>query len=928
MLVSLPPAQRRLLSILLLNPRQAWTAETLIERMWGDDPPASARNALQVHIGGLRRWLPIETTDTGYRLVHNHIELDRDRFESLVARAVEYQAAAQWGSAVESAREALALWRGTPFSAIDGEAYTVGTVTRTTELLLRAADVEVDALLQGGRNGAAISRLTQLIDDHPYRDRLRHRLLLALYRDGRQSDALREYQSYRKLLGETLGIEPGNELKMLEEQILLHDPQLGRAPEPRVPHNLPSISSSFISRDEDLRLVLKELAHVGVVTVTGEPGVGKTRLAIEVGFSALEDHPGGAWFVDLTGATDTRSVIALVAATVSVDDEVDTINLLTAAIRTRPMLLILDNCEHIIEEVRSFVVALSAEPGRCRILLTSRRPLRLGGDSVHRLRPLGINGEESVALLVDRARDVDRSFAMSSAAGEAALELCRLLDGNPLAIELVARWLPSLGVVDTTRLLGRVSEESALAAAVDWSLKLLPTGDAAVLASLATFRSPFTLVRANELANLGDREMAIAGSVSRLVEASLLRVGSDHLSVRYRMLPPVRDLMNYHLSPESRAALAESHRASFLRSAKVLVADWQGDRHPEVLGNIGLEIADYRAALEALVESGEWAGMITVCEALVPYWYANFLSWEGLAWLTDLPIDELDERTKADYHRVAGFLLWAIHDYDGSDRQYLELESIGVRLGERAMEADGLYGQGLIHQKRRFKKGAAMLDRAAMIYEDLLPGTARQLGECLLFRGIDDAYWGDVDVGEARLLRAASLLEGTGHLRQISKAERWMAHCCWRRGDLSEGQRYATRAEELARALGDKIALAGAMVEQANIAIARSDVQASASLLIEALAPVPSRDEIDLAQVLIPVARLAVHLDDHRVAGAVLDWVEDAFRRHGWRPLNEIPTARPLREQAPRNDVERSSDETRAVAWAFLESVAATGRHP
>lgn len=912
------PAQRRLLTILLVQPRE-WQTEALIEWMWGDEPPASARNALQVHVSALRRWLPIETTGSGYRLQLEGVELDRDVFEGRVGAAVEHQEAARWDSARETAREARALWRGSPYADLDGD--THGAVTRLTELLLQAADVEVEALLATGRNAAAIVLLAELIEEHPYRDRLRHRLMLALYRDGRQGEALREFQDYRHLLGETMGIEPGEELKGLEEQILLHDPGLGLAAEAKVPNNLPPSPTSFIGREDDLRRITKELAEVGIASVVGEPGVGKTRLAIEVGRAALEDHPAGVWFVDLTGATDIRSLTAMVSAAVSAPEGADTLDLLAAAIRGRPLLLILDNCEHVVEPVRSLLLAVAAEPAVCRVLSTSRRPVGLESDSVYRLRPLAITRDESVALLVDRARSVDRTFSVSD--GDALLDLCSRLDGNPLAIELVARRVPVLGVVDIARLLDQVKEDTALDAAVEWSLNLLPPGDADVLARLAIFRSPFTLDRAVDVVGQGERAMAITGSISRLVDGSLLRAVWAGLTARYQMLPPIRDLMSAAIRQEERPVLSGAHRASFLDSAADLVAGWQGDHQTEVLADAGMEMADYRAALEGLVDCGDWAGVIGVCEALTPYWYANFLGWEGLVWLDEVPVGDLDVGSQAAFHRVAGYLTWALHDYARSDAHYLDLEAIGLELGDRVLEADGLCGQGLIHQKRRFKDGGAMLDRAASIYEELLPGTARQLGECLLFRGIDDAYWGQGHDGEARLARAASLLEDAGHTRQVSKAERWLAHCAWRRGDEPEAHRHARRAEELAVAVGDRIALAGAMVEQANIAITWGEPQVAARLIIEALAQVPVTDEIDMAQVLIPAARLAVRLDDHIVAGSALDWVESAFERHGWRALGEIPTAKSLRSQVPRH-TPGTAEEARGVVAAFLDSVAAT----
>lgn len=888
--VALPPSQRRLLSILLLDPDHEVATEDLVDRMWGDEPPMTARTAVQVHISGLRKSVPIVTTPTGYRLDHDAIDLDLDRLERLVTRAEAASEGGDWSAAWEKAAAAEALRRGRALPDVADEPFSLPVVRWVDELLLVAADVEVKAMLALGRNDAVILRLGELIERYPFVDRLRRHLMLALYRAGRHGDALRAFQDYRRSLGEAMGIEPGEDLRTLEVQILFHDPALGTAPLPTTPHNLPEQSASFVGRDDELRAIVAELRSAELVTITGGPGFGKSRLAIEVCRSALGDHPGGAWFASLGGAVDDRTVAATIAAAVSVDDGVEDLDDLAAGLRSRPMVLILDNCEHVIDAVRRFVLAMRAEPSTCRLLVTSRRPLGVAGETVHRIDPLPVKPDGAVALLADRIRAVDRTFTVSPENLGALLEVCQRLDGIPLGIELVARSAPTLGLGDIARLLDRIRADTALDTAFEWSVGLLPEHDREVLGVLAVFESAFTLERAIEVCGSGRAELATAGSISRLVDASL--IGLVGRSARYRILQPIRELAWERIEPAVRASVVDRHTASFVASAGAAAAESMTNRRAEIFDE---EMADHRRALAECRRTGEWLSLLDLVEGLSGYWYARFLAWEGLAWIRDVPVDVLDPIDRARLHRVAGFLAWAVHAYEEADAHQAALHALGIELGDRVMEADALYGRGLIHQKRRFLDGAAMLEEAATIYRTL-DDSELALGQCLLFRGLDDAYTGDVAMGESLLTQATELLERAGHVRQVSKAQRWLAHCAWRRGDEAAARHHAGRAYDLALDAGDDLALAGSLVELATIEIAWGDPTMAADHLVAALAPIPTVHEVDIAQVLLPVARLASRAGDTQVVATMLAHIDDVYERHGWRPLDEIVRTRELRD--------------------------------
>jgi predicted ATPase/DNA-binding SARP family transcriptional activator len=898
--VELPPAQRRLLSILAVEDGRDVSTDELIDRMWPGEPPPTARTAVQVHVSALRKMVPIETRPTGYRIATGAVLQDRISFEGLVEAAGSARTDQRWAEARASAAAAQALWRAEPYPDLADTTYALAVVSGLRELALQAADIEVEAMLALGDNEAAIHRLQEVIDRNPLHDRLRHHLMLALYRAGRQGEALRAYQAYRALLGETMGIEPGMDLRLLEEQILVHDSALGDRPAPPTPHNLPDTPTSFVGRESELRRVTEGLGEARIVTISGAPGLGKTRLVVEAGRSLLANFTGGVWFAGLSGARESASVVATIAAATSAGEGIDNFDALAGALRSRPILLILDNCEHVVEQVRRFLVALTSRPGECRVLLTSRQAISMHGGSMYRLElaPLAIEPNASVALLVDRVRAMDRGFTMTPENLDVLLELCRRLEGIPLGIELVARFVPKFGIRDITRLLDRVQTDDALEAAFEWSTALLTVEDRRLLHDLAVFESPFTVERAHQVCGDGaGGELATAGSISRLLDASLLVLDWSATSSRYRMLQPIRELAWSRADTTARRRLNRAHAQSIVQMSAEMSDATLDQRQALAFLTLDAEIADYRKALAWLRDKGQWGSMTAILEALSRYWYARFLGWEAAAWLDEVPIGLLEAPDRIRLHRVAGFLAWAVHDYDEADAHYTALCNIGNHLGDRLVEADGLYGRGLIHQKRRFLDGAGMLESAARIYE-ALDGRQLELGQCLLFRGLDEAYSGDIAVGERLLTRATSLLGEVGHLRQVSKAERWLAHCAWRRGDEAMARHYADRAEALARRLGDQIALGGALVEQANIAVTWGSTSDAARHLLEALEPIPVVDEIDVSQVLIPAARLARRAGHPQLVASILGRVNDVYHRHGWRPFDEVPDAADLRAAA------------------------------
>ena len=323
-----------------------------------------------------------------------------------------------------------------------------------------------DLELRRGRHELVLDQLAAATEEEPLRERRWEQLMLALYRSGRQAEALRVFQNVRDMLIEDLGIEPGPALRDLERAILLHDPALElQGP---AAHNLPAPLTTLVGRAEELTEVGKLLAASRLVTILGPGGCGKTRLALAVASNALDEEPDGCWFVDLTTAPNAELVAVRLASDLGLregheHDERPLLDVVRAYLRRRKLLVVLDNCEHVAGEVAGIAASLLATSPRLHILATSRVALGINGETCYALLPLatpepGAPLEEvaespAVRLFFDRADDVNTRTSWHSGEVEAAGELCRRLDGLPLAIELAARSTRTLAPSD---LLARV----------------------------------------------------------------------------------------------------------------------------------------------------------------------------------------------------------------------------------------------------------------------------------------------------------------------------------------------------------------------------------------------------------------------------------------------------------------------------------------
>ncbi|HZE06145.1 MAG TPA: BTAD domain-containing putative transcriptional regulator [Solirubrobacteraceae bacterium] len=753
-LVSLPGAQRALLARLLLSANEVVSADRLIEELWGEDGPESGRAALQVRVSQLRKALGgdsrrIATRAPGYVLRVDRDELDLYGFERLVSEAD----AAEPAKAAAKLREALDLWRGAPLDDLSYASFAQPAIRRLEELRLAAYEKRIDADLELGRQAEVIAELEALVEEHPLREHLHAQLMLALYRCGRQADALGAYQHARRVLVEELGIEPSAPLRRLEQAILRQEASLDLAaavaprdppfasgsrssrPDPRrhreMPHNLPAHVSSFVGRERQLSELRQLLSRARVITLTGPGGVGKTRLALQFAARTLDESDDGPWFVDLAPLTDATLVVAKLAGVLAIPQQPGRSlpESLIASCRNRQALVILDNCEHVIDGAAQIAEELVGGCPKLILLATSREPLAIEGEHLYRVPPLFVAPAsadpgrllacDAVRLFADRARQQRSDFAVDPDNAATVGRLCRRLDGIPLAIELAAARLRTLALDEIDdrlderfRLLTsghRVAppRQQTLKALIDWSYDLLNSREQEMLERLSVFAGGFDLQSAEAVAGAGfDSPIDVLDQLAALVDKSLLH-SDDAVSSRYRMLDTVRDYASAKLLARSQAAalaLRAAHCDHYLALAETAAPHLIGHGQTEWLDRLEREFDNLRAASSTSLQAPDPDGALRLGRALRDFWLYRQPRAEGAAALC-AALDRADAQeptlTRGRALAAAGILLTMITgEYGAATARAQEALAVSRALSDNYLRAEALHVLALINESQ------------------------------------------------------------------------------------------------------------------------------------------------------------------------------------------------------------------------------------
>src|SRR6185312_2625123 len=615
---------------LLLRAREALPRAALVDALWGEAPPASAVQSLQVYVHGLRKALGadrIETRGASYRVVIEPGELDLERFETLAARGARELDAGRADAAADRLGEALALWRGPALADLAVEPLAHAERERLEERRLHALELLGDAELALGRHDALLARVEALVAEQPFRESFRRQQVLALYRAGRQKDALDAYQEARAALDE-LGIEPSPELRELELAVLRQDPALAAPEQPdELETRLPRAPTPLVGRQLEIAAVaalLREEARL--VTLTGPGGTGKTRLALAVAEELSAEWP--ARFVDLSPLRDPGLLAATVEQALGLQDgERPAVEAIAEWLGERPLLLVLDNFEQLLDGAPFVAELLGATPGLA-VLATSRAPLRLSGEHEYPVPPLPLH--EAVELFAARARAVDPRFELTEDRAGSVAAICTRLDGLPLALELAAarsKLLPPEAMVGrlerslellTAGARDLPARQRTLQATLDWSYELLEPAEQDLFARLAVFRGGCTIEAAGAVA--ADRD--ILDRIGSLVDESLLRRVDGTLGPRFAMLETIREYAATRLQESGKEEDAQRRHAAYYLSVaetagKALTA---GTVYDETLAELDAEHDNLRGAIAWAAAAGEIEGEVRMAVALRQYW--------------------------------------------------------------------------------------------------------------------------------------------------------------------------------------------------------------------------------------------------------------------------------------------------------------------
>jgi predicted ATPase/DNA-binding SARP family transcriptional activator len=676
--------QRCVLAALLVDVNRPIPADQLIDRVWADDTPHRARNALAAYLSRLRQLLAdvpdvqILRQPGGYVLTADAHAIDLHRFRDLVADA---RASADPVEAAMIYANALKLWRGMPFPALDTPWFNDVRDSLEVERLSVALDRN-DAALRAGRHADVLGELTVAQQVHPLDERLAGQLMLALYRSGRQADALETYRQMRDRLVDELGVDPSPPLQAVYQQILDGEPPPMKTAVPQAVATrplvgLPRRATRFIGRECDVVRVAAALQDGSLVTLTGVGGVGKTRLALEAAERGQGRFDDGVAICELAPLEDGSVVTHAVAAALRLQQRqgLDITETVIDYLRTRQVLLVVDNCEHVLDEAAELLDRIAAHCPRVSVLATSREALGVAGERIMPVEPLTV--DDATALFADRARASRPDFDLEHEPLGAVAEICRQLDGLPLAIELAAARMRAMSSLDVARRLdrlrllsggarGAMPRQQSLAATIDWSYRLLAEPEQALFARLSVFAGGFDLDAAHGVCGEdGDSDDDTLDLLTGLVDKSMVTVRGGDERTRYAVLETLRAYGRERLRDNGiEDVIGVRHARYYTELAQEAAAGMHG---ADERGWVMRMLPDYdnvRAAFEHTMSGGDIDLALRLVTSLPEYVHLR-IGYESSGWAERL-VDVADAGHPL-YPAAVGFAArgaWNRGDFD------------------------------------------------------------------------------------------------------------------------------------------------------------------------------------------------------------------------------------------------------------------------
>ncbi len=867
------------------------SSEALVAEVWGADAQPGAVDTLQSYLSRLRRALEPERgahdapatlvrASAGYRLDPRAVSIDAVTFEQEVLEAREIVATGDDEAATQRFRCALGRWRGSVAEGADLGERGRAAATRLDELRLSATEERIAADLSLGRHRELAGELEPLVAANPTRERLHGLAMLALYRSGRQAEALAAFRRARTLLIDALGMEPSRQLHDLHERMLAQDPSLAppvddlltdsaprgpgggrvratrdpgpprrRADDPpasvaasavEVPGNLPAAMVDLVGRDDQRRRLVDELERSRLITLTGAGGCGKTQLGLQLARDAASRFAGGTWLVELQSVREADGVLRSITQVLGVDDAPmpDLVEDLAARIGGRPVLLLIDNCEHLVDECAAVIGDLLRRCPTLQVVATSRQTLDLDGELAWRVPSLSLPpadasldqlGEsDAAALFVARAAAVRPGFTPSEDDAATIAAICRELDGIPLALELAASRLRVLSVEEIADRLddrfgmlrssrrGVPARHQTLEAAIAWSYELLRPPTQQLLARLTVFEGPFTVTAAEGIC--ADPQLpaeAVLELLDDLVDRSLVQtVGEPIGPARHALLQTIRSFARSRLDAPAEVALAAAHARWHADLADAAAAELTGADQVRWLNLLHTDHADLRAALTWSLEQGRVDIALRIVAGIWWFWLQFGHAHEGAGWLTRV-LACIDGTSDLDRRRLA----WATYGagrLDGAEgRTVAALDRLerAERLAEEVEDRDLMVlARARLAQQRQIR---GQTDAAA---RTLAAAQAEGSEDPWVLAGLSDVA-GHLATATGDLTAAAAAFEASER-HYLDADDRWSACLsrlgwAWvarRQGRVEEalalhGQNLAT-VRELTRSAFDFVGLA------------------------------------------------------------------------------------------------------------------------
>ncbi|WP_406641555.1 BTAD domain-containing putative transcriptional regulator [Amycolatopsis sp. WGS_07] len=784
---------RTLLSALALEPGRVVSAGRLVDAVWGTSPPATA-NALQALVSRLRRaGARLDSTPSGYRLPEATV--DAARFEELVTAA----RTAPDEKRVVLLREALRLWRGPALGDVSDAQFFQGHIARLNELRLTATEEYAEAVLRLGHGADLVGELSRLLAEHPLRERLAAALMLSLQAAGRPAEALQVFARIRTALADELGTDPARELSAAHTKILRET----MADQGEARTNLRAGLTSFVGRNAEVTRVAKLVGEYRLTTLTGPGGAGKTRLATETGRQLLTER-GGVWFAELAPITDGADVPQAVLDALGLREQMYTGSLSSGtpreravrALRDRDAVLVLDNCEHVIEAAAELAEHLLGECPRLRVLATSREPLAVTGEALWPVEPLALPAEgatpveamscSSVRLLADRAAAVRPGFTVDESTVDDVVRICRALDGMPLAVELAAARLRSLTVPqlaarldDRFRLLTAGSRTAlprhrTLRAVVDWSWDLLEPDERQLLRRLSVFSGGATAEAAEAVCG-GTSEL-----LSALVDKSLLTVSEDD-EPRYRMLETIKAYGLEQLTvADEREELRQAHAEWFASFAETGDKFLRRAEQIEWLARFAAEHGNLISAVRGAIAAGEATTSLRLATSCAWFWMLTGHKTEAQELIEAalaLP-GEADRELRAMGYAMAALLLTVgMTDETSAD-------ALGRKALELSRDSKNSLLRFLVPVYAQTGDNGVLMSALDELLSDEDPWLRAQT---LLRRSrVVLNVWHDAAAQEADVREAVRLFRQSGERWGMSLALNSLAEVLGRRGELEE----------------------------------------------------------------------------------------------------------------------------------------------